>query len=196
MRAAEDEIMDILHSLGIDPKLLIGQIVGFLVLMWAMNKWIYKPALKFLDDRRSEITATYDQLDADREEMAKTRKQYEDRLAGIEAEARERIQTAVKEAQELRASIVADAQKQAKTVVDNGRAELEREAARTFIELRRQVADLAILAATKVVGESMDDARQRALVDQYIAGVSLSSADSGARASASGADGAGPAGAA
>jgi F-type H+-transporting ATPase subunit b len=178
--------MDMLHNLGIDPKLVVVQVVGFLILLWLLNKYAYKPIFKILDDRQNDIKATYDQLDADREAMARTRREYEARLAGIESEAREKIQTAVKEAQELRASIIADAQKQAKTVIDNGRAELERERARTFIELRQQIADLAILAATRVVGESMDDARQRRLVDQYIAGIAtVTTTDS--RASSNGA---------
>jgi F-type H+-transporting ATPase subunit b len=178
--------MDMLNSLGIDPKLVFVQVFGFLVLLWLLNKFVFSKIFVILDERQADIKATYDQLDADRASMAATRKEYEDRLAGIETEARTKIQAAVKEAQELRASIIADAQKQAKTVIDNGRAELDRERTRTFIELRQQIADLAILAATRVVGESMDDARQRKLVDQYIAGVSTVS-NTDQRASSNGA---------
>ena len=52
--------------------------------------------------------------------MEETRRQYEQRLAGIEAEAREKIQAAVQEAQALRDNLVADARQQAETIVDAG----------------------------------------------------------------------------
>jgi F-type H+-transporting ATPase subunit b len=161
--------MEFLHNLGIDPRLVLVQVVGFLIFLAIMKRLVYKPIFGILEERQADIKSTYDQLDADREAMAKTRKEYEDRLAGIEAQAREKIQTAVKEAQELRASIIADAQKQAQAVIDSGRADLDRERVRTFSELRGQIADLAILAAGKALGESIDDARQRKLVDQFIA---------------------------
>jgi len=179
---------EMMNNLGINPQLVIIQVVGFLILMWLLNRFAYKPIFAILDQRQADIKATYDQLDADREAMARTRKEYEDRLAGIENEAREKIQAAVKEAQELRAGMIADAQKQAKNVIDNGRAELDRERTRTFIELRRQIADLAIQAATHVVGESMDSARQRKLVDNYIAGIStMTTTDSRAASNGAGA---------
>ena len=185
--------MDILHSLGINPGEFLTFLVGFLILIWLLNRFLVGPINGILDQRQADIKSTYDQLDADRAAMERTRKEYEERLAGIENQARERIQTAVKEAQDLRNQIVGDAQKQAETVVENGRAELERERARAFAEMRQQVADLAIAAATRVVGESMDDARQRNLVDQFISSVGTSPAPGGARVYASnGSDGAAP----
>jgi F-type H+-transporting ATPase subunit b len=156
------------------------------------------PINGILDQRQKDIKDTYDQLDADRAAMERVRKEYEDRLAGIEQQARERIQAAVKEAQELRTSIITDAQKQAESIVQNGQSELERERIRTFVEMRKQVADLAILAAAKVVGESMDDARHRNLVDQFIASVGTEPQNGAKQFSSNGnsANGAGTAGAA
>ncbi len=76
--------------------------------------------------------------------MEDTRREYEQRLAGIEAEAREKIQAAVKEAQALRDNLIADAQKQAETIVAQGRNESERERQKAFLEMRQQIVALAI----------------------------------------------------
>ena len=192
---------DILHSLNVTPAEFWVQVVGFIVLIWLLNRYLSRPILNVIESRQTEIRTTYDQLDADREAMTKARAEYEQRLAGIESDARERIQAAVKEAQELRGSIIADAQKQAESIVETGRADLERERTRTFLELRQDVVNLAIQAAERVVGESMNDERQRRLVDQFIAGVGSANTSSAAVAQRNGSvingnNGASPAGAA
>ncbi len=160
--------MDFLHNIGIDPQLAIVQVVGFLILLWLLNKFAYKPIFGILDERQNNIQSVYDQLDRDREAMEETKRLYESRLAGIEAEAREQIQAALKEAQELRNGIVSDAQKQAQTIIEKSRADADRERQRAFLSMRQEIVDLAIEAASKVVEESLNEARHQALVNDFI----------------------------
>lgn len=167
--------MDLLKALGVDTSLLLINFIGFLVLLAFLNRFVFRPLFGILDQRQGEIKATYDQLDADRASMERTRREYEERLAGIENEARERIQAAIKEAQILRDGIVADAQKQAETIVQRGRNESERERQKAFLEMRQEIVELAISAAGKLVGDSLDGPRQTKLVDEFIAGVGISS---------------------
>ena len=165
--------MDILKQLEITPALLITQIVGFVILMVLLNKYMFKPLFGILDERRADIKATYDQLDDDRRRMEETRRQYEQRLANIEAEAREKIQAAVQEAQALRDNLVADARQQAETIIMQGRNESERERQAAFLEMRQQIVAIAMSAAGKVVGENLNDARQTKMVDDFIGSVGL-----------------------
>lgn len=163
--------MDMLHQLGIEPELLLTQIIGFLILLAILNKYAFKPLFGILDQRQADIRATYDQLDDDRRRMEQARRDYESRLAGIEAEAREKIQAAVKEAQELSNRIKADAQTQAEDIVERGRSESERERQKAFLEMRQQVVSLSIAAAGKVVGASLDTGGHSKMVDDFITSV-------------------------
>lgn len=163
--------MDILNQLNITPALLITQIIGFLILMVVLHRVFTTKVFSILDERRDNIKRAYDQLDADRAAMDELRRQYEQRLMGIEEEAREKIQAAVKEAQALRDNLMADSRRQAETIVAEGRNELERERQAAFLEMRQQIVALAISAAGKVVGENLNDARQTKLVDDFITGV-------------------------
>ena len=160
--------MDILKSLGIEPLAVITQIIGFALLLFILNRLLYKPLFGTLAQRQADIKATYDQLDADRQRMEDTRRQYELRLQGIEEEAREKIQAAVKEAQGLRDSLIADAQTHAATIVEQGRNESERDRQKAFLEMRSQIVTLAVSAAGKVIDENLTDARQTKLVDDFI----------------------------
>ncbi len=175
----------LLKSLGIEYPGLITQIIGFIILAYLMYKYGFPPLLKIIDQRQEDIKSTYAQLDSDRARMEDTRRQYEERLAGIEAEARERIQAAVKEAQALRDNLVSDAQKQAEAILEQGRNESERERQHAFLEMRQQVVALAVAAAGKVVGESLDNARHTKLVDDFITSIGTNGAGANVRAAAS-----------
>ena len=170
----------LLHQLGITPALLFTQIVGFLILIPILNRIMFKPIFGILDQRQADIKATYDQIEADRARMEETRRQYEQRLANIEAEAREKIQAAVQEAQGLRDNLVADARQQAETIVSQGRNDSERERQAAFLEMRGQIVAIAMAAAGKVVGENLNDARQTKMVDDFIGSVGIGAvSDSG-----------------
>jgi len=160
--------MDILKQLGIEPELLVGQIIAFLIFAGVFWKLAQGPLLKILDQRQADIQATYDQLDADRDAMVKTRREYEQRLAGIEAEAREQIQNAVKEAQALREQMLSDAQRQAESILERSRTESQREREKAFTEMRQQIVSLSVAAAGKVIGEELDAKRHTKLVDDFI----------------------------
>ncbi len=172
---------NILTQLGITPALLITQIIGFIILMIILQRVFTTKVFGILDQRRADIQETYDQLDRDRASMEQTRREYEQRLANIEAEAREKIQAAVKEAQDLRAGLIADAQVQANSIIERGQNESERERQKAFLEMRQQVAALAIAAAGKVIGESLNDARHTKLVDDFISGVGSGAVHEAAR---------------
>ena len=172
--------MSFLQQLGITPALLITQIVGFLILLFLLNRFMFKPIFGILDQRQANIKATYDQLDADRARMDEMRSDYERRLNGIEAESREQIQAAVKDGQTLRDNLVADARQQVETIIEQGRNDLERERQAAFLEMRGQIVAIAMAAAGKVVGENLNDARQTKMVDDFIGSVGIGAvSDSG-----------------
>ena len=154
--------------LALNIPLIVTEGLGFLLLLWGLNRFVFKPIFGILDQREADIKATYDQLDEDRRRMEQTRRDYEQRLAGIEAEAREKIQAAVKEAQSLRDSLIADAQTQAATIIEQGRNQSERDRQKAFLEMRSQIVTLAVSAAGKLIDENLSDARQTKLVDDFI----------------------------
>jgi F-type H+-transporting ATPase subunit b len=158
----------ILSDLNIDPKLILINIIGFGVLYLLVNKLVFTPIGRVLDDREGEISSTYDKLDADQKQMEALKSEYETRLEQIEAEAREKIQAAIKEAEAARDKIIADANVRAKDLVTKAEGEAEREREQAMITLRQQIVDLAMGATHKVVGESLDAAKQKSLIDDFI----------------------------
>ena len=157
-----------MNILEISWQAVVLQIVAFLVLIWAVRKYLFGPIGGILEARQSEVQNTLNQVYRDREAMETSRREYEARLAGIEAEARDRIQAALKEAQGMKEEIIGAAHTEADRLVDHAREEVVREKQRAMVELRTHVADLAVEAAGKILRRSVDDRTHRELVSDFI----------------------------
>lgn len=159
---------EIFTNLNINPMILLVNFIGFGLLVWTANKMVFVPIGKVIEDRQADIQKTYDQLDADQRQMQTLKSEYEQRLASIEAEGRDRINNMIKEAQATRDQVLSDANSRAHDLVSRAESEVEREKEQAMITIRKQVVDLAIGAAERVIGDNLDETRSRKLVDEFI----------------------------
>src|SRR5262249_55863095 len=142
--------------------------VALILLVWLLKKFLFQKVLDTLDERTAEVRRTHDQMAADREAMHAARADYERRLADIEAEAPERIQAAIKGAQQLREHMVSESRTQGEQLIQRAQEEIQREKRRAMIELRTEMADLAVNAASRILGRAIDPAAQRELIGEFI----------------------------
>ena len=146
--------------------------VVFLVLMYT---FAFKPVAKMLSDRKERIEQGLkdaDQAKRDRE-SAET-----DRIAALteaRREANDILARAQKVAQETRDADIAATREELERMRVRASSEIEAEKQRALAELRGEVADLALQAAGRVVGETMTDQRQRRLVEEFLADPTASS---------------------
>jgi F-type H+-transporting ATPase subunit b len=152
----------------IDIRLVITQILGFLVLVWALRKWAFGPLVGVLEARRQKIAGEFQEADRLKDEANQLRGRYEQELRGIEARARQRLQEAVAEGQKVAAEIKAQAQTDAVARVARADEEMAREREKAKGILKEHGITLAMRAAEKVLREKLDDATQRKLVGEFI----------------------------
>jgi F-type H+-transporting ATPase subunit b len=157
--------------LAISWQALLLQVVGFILLVLVLKKYLFGPINGVLEARQNDIQGTLDQIHQDRQAMETSRREYEARLATIEAEARDRIQAAIKDAQGMKDEIVGSARGEADRLVSHAREEIVREKQQALVELRTQVADLAVNAAGKILRQSVDDRAHRELISDFISQV-------------------------
>lgn len=159
---------EILHTLGIDPRVMAAQVTGFVVLWIILAKYLFRPMLALFDTRKQEIKSTFDKAEAERSAAEQLKSQLDARLAGIEAEARTKIQAAIKEAQAAKDDMLAEARSRVEDTLRRGKEDLACEREKILAEIREQTVDLSIAAAGKIIGESLDEARHRKLVNDFI----------------------------
>jgi F-type H+-transporting ATPase subunit b len=148
---------------------VIVSAINFLILLAIVWAFAFKPLARTLEDRRLRI----EQGLKDAEQARRDRESAEqERLAALQEarrEANEIINRAQKVAAETREQDIAATRAELDRMRERATAEIDAEKQRAIAELRGEVADLALAAAGRVVGESMTDDRQRRLVQEFLA---------------------------
>ena len=170
---------EILNSFGIDPKFLLTQSVGLAILVFVLAKFAFGPISKTLEARQGKIRGDLDDAAARRDEMVRLQKEYEERLAKIEDEARDKIQAAVKEAQAARDEIITKAREESTRIVQRGQEDIDSERAKAMVEMRNQIAEMAIAAATQAVRGNMNSQNHSALIEQAISSIGTNGSTQG-----------------
>lgn len=155
-------------QLGVDWGKLIVQSINFLLLLWLLQRFAYKPLLRVMAERSSRIRNDLDEARRLREESERDRETYRGQLGRARDEARSILEEANNVAARIREQALIDAEGQNAALLQRARDEIEREKETAIAELRREVADLAIMAASHVVGRSLDDTDRRRLVDEAL----------------------------
>jgi len=155
-------------------KSLIVQVINFLILLFILKRLLYKPFLAKMEERSSTIQKALDEAKEARATAARQQEENEARLREAYAEAAAVREQALKEAAEESRKHVEAAQAQARKMVEDTKAQLDSEVRRAREELRREVGDLAVAVAEKLVRKSLRDEDQRRIVADAIAAVKTS----------------------
>jgi F-type H+-transporting ATPase subunit b len=139
----------------------------FLAIIWT---FAFKPVSKMLTDRQARIAQGLEDAEAARRERDASAAERADALGQARREAKEILDRAQKVAQDTREADIAATREELERMRLRATAEIEAEKQRALAEMRSEVADLALAAAGRVVGETMSDDRQRRLVDEFLRG--------------------------
>ena len=160
-----------MDKLGLNLGYLLLQIFNFLILLVILRAWVYKPILGLLDKRRQNIAQGLEDARVAAEARASAEKEAAKIIADAQAEASKIVREANERAQGVAKEVKADAESEAAKAHEAVLAEAEAERNRVLADLRGQVAALSISATQKLVGEALDEKRQRALLDEFFSGV-------------------------
>lgn len=165
--------------LNIDPRVLIVQIGGFVLLLVVFKVFLFKPIAAILETRQSEIEGRYKEAESQREAAEQLRAEYEKHLASIDEEMRAKITEALKEGQAMRDEIVANSRARAEEILSKAYEEIGREKEKALAELKSTVAGLAVEVAGRLIREELDDARHRELIAAFIDDLSSTHSSAG-----------------
>jgi len=160
-----------MQALGINLGYLIVQILNFAILFVVLRAWVYKPIVGMLEKRRQAIDQGLEDAKVAAEARANAEKAAEDLLAEARKEASQLVRAATERAEQAAAEVKAQAEHEAEEARKGALAEGENLKEQALGELRGQVAALAIAAAQKIIGETLDDRRQHALIQEFFSGV-------------------------
>ncbi|MCC7023881.1 MAG: F0F1 ATP synthase subunit B [Thermomicrobiales bacterium] len=158
-----------MEALGINAWGLIVQIVAFIVFVYLFWRYALGPITNMLDERSNRIAESMAAADRMRLEMAAASARNEEILA----EARQQAQQIITQAREVGDSTIARAQQeaseQAEMYLARAQATLRQETEQARLQLRQELADLAVMAAGRIVKKELDPAAQARLIEEALA---------------------------
>ena len=153
-----------LTGLGINLPTLLAQIINFAILLGLMYLVAYKPIMRMFDERSRKIRQSMEQTEFIKEQAAHAEEEAEKRIEEAAKEGQEAIARAVRTGEEVKREAQQEARQEAESLIARARMEIQRERDDAIDELRKEFADLTILAAGKVIDRSLDKKAHRQLI--------------------------------
>ncbi len=160
-----------MEKLGINLGFIIVQIVNFLLIFIVLRKWVFVPIAGVLTARREKVAKGLEDARVAAEARANAEAEAEKIISAAQTKASEVVREATLRAEEATRDIKVAAEKDAAATRQNALTEIEEERNAMLGTLRGQIAALAMSATQKLVGEALDEKRQRVLIDEFFSGI-------------------------
>jgi F-type H+-transporting ATPase subunit b len=160
--------MDSLAALGINGPLLIAFVVNFFILFGILFIFLYKPVLKMLDERQAKIKASMDQAEQIKLQAASNEETIKNQLAEARKEAQQIIAQATQIGERIKNEAKDVARTEAESLIEKAKVEIKHQRDKDVEQLKTQFADIAILAAQKVIQETLDKQKHHKVIDEVL----------------------------
>jgi F-type H+-transporting ATPase subunit b len=158
-----------MESLGVNGFAILLHAINFLVLLFLLQRFLYKPVMTMLDQRAATIRESVEAAERARQESARADQERLEALREARRQAEEIVTRAQQEADRIRSERLAQTQEEAQRIIARAQEEATAERQQAMQELRAQVADLAVLAAGRVINRNLDPQAHRAPVEEFLA---------------------------
>ncbi len=166
-----------MSNLGINGWNLIIQLIAFIIFVFLLRRYALGPIVRVLDQRQERIRESMEAAQRMQAELAATAARNEEVLA----EARQQAQQIISQAREVSEATIARAQKeageQAEEYLSRAQATLRQETEQARLQLRQELADLAVMAAGRIVRKELDPAAQSRIIEETLAEATATTPD-------------------
>jgi F-type H+-transporting ATPase subunit b len=154
-----------------EPGLIIWTLISFFLLLVLLKKLAYPQILKAMKNREQTIVRQLEEAQKTKAEAEQLFADYKRQLADARSEAQKVINEGRALGESMRKEIIQKAQEESNQIVKRAQEEIELQKQKALLELREKIADLSIMAASKVITKSLDSEDNRRLVQEYVSKV-------------------------
>jgi F-type H+-transporting ATPase subunit b len=154
-----------------EPGLIIWTIISFILLVLLLWKVAYPQILKGMKKREETIKQQLEEAQKTKKEAENLLEDYRRQLAEARSEAQKIINEGKSLGENMRKEIVQKAQEESNQIVKRAQEEIELQKQKAILELQEKIADLSIMAASKIINKSLNTEDNRRLVEEYVSKV-------------------------
>lgn len=157
-----------MEGLGINIPVFLTQVVTFVILLFILRLVAYKPIMRMMDERSHRIKESLEQAESMKEQSAHVEGEVKKQLEEASREGQERIARAIKAGDDVKLKAQEEAKQEGEALLQRARTEIQRERDEAIGEVRREFAELTVLAAGKVIDRTLDKKEHRDLIEKVL----------------------------
>lgn len=142
--------------------------VGFLITVWVLKRYAWGPIMMILEERRQKIAAEFQGIEDEKAKAEELHSEYESKLKDIDSERRAKLVEAVDEGKKIAAKIEHAAREKAREIDAKSKADLKQDIAKAKVQLKNEMVAITMTAAEKILGQKLDDEKDRELIGRFI----------------------------
>jgi len=154
-----------------DPGLFIWTILTFLVLLWLLAKFAWRPLLQALEARQELIRKSLEDAQQARRELERVSQESAQILKESRVQAETIIAQSRSDAERLREEMKQKAKAESDTIVRNAERQIQLETGRALQQIRHEAADLSVLIASKLIQRNLSKEDNERLIEDALAQV-------------------------
>lgn len=154
--------------LSVNVGLAFWTTLTFLILLFILGKFAWKPILTALKQREDAIKDSLEQAEKAKDEAKKILEENQASLGKAEAESKKIIEQSRQFAENLKDQMLKESKVQAQKIIEEASAEIDRKKDSAFNELKNQVAEISVQAAEKILKQNLNTDSNKKIVDNYI----------------------------
>lgn len=160
--------MEIIKNFGLNPVLLVAQIVNFLIILFILKKFLYKPILEVLKKRQVTIKDGLKQAEEARIKLEKVVIEEKDILRNAQLQSKKIIEDAKDESIEITRQMNEEAKKQSEKMLRDAKEQIARESTETEKRLALKTSELAVSILEKTLKEFFSAKEQKEVISQAL----------------------------
>ena len=153
---------------GVNFWTALFTLLNTLTSYFVAKKFLFGPVMKLIRERQTEIDTMYREADAAKEKALALETEYKDRLAAAQETGDTLVKEAMLRGKNREEEILRQANLEADAIREKASADIAREKKKALNDAKDEISSLAMEIAGKVVGETLDEAQQKQLVDKFL----------------------------
>lgn len=158
--------MDIAKQFGVEPVLLVAQIINFLIVLFLLKKLLYKPVLNMLKERKDSIKEGLDKAEEARLLLEKAKKEESEILQKAQAKSEKILESSKNQADEILRQSREQAKEEAELMITQAKESIEKETEKVKKEIVAHVGEISLALLKKALSESVNPKIQKEFLSQ------------------------------
>lgn len=153
----------------VQPGLVFWTLFTFIIVAFILRRVAWGPLLQAVNEREKQIQSSIDSAKKERAEAEKLLAEQKTAIAAARAESAEQLRKTQSDMEKLREDLMGRSKKEAEELKADARKTIEAEKLKAIADIKNEAVNLAIQIAEKLLNEKLDEQKQRALAEQFVA---------------------------